>query len=66
MTEIMVISKETVDENTDTLIRKFKKKAIKDEVLVEFKKRQYFMSKREKRKFKQDMNIRRQKNKKYR
>ena len=34
MIEIMVISKETVEENTDVLIRKFKKKAIKDEVLV--------------------------------
>lgn len=53
-------------ESTDSMLRRFKKMVIKEEILIECKKREHFMSNREKRKFKQDMAIRRIKNKKYR
>lgn len=53
-------------ESIESAIKRFKKVAFKDEIVLECKKRQYFMSKREKRKFKHDMAIRRAKNKKYR
>lgn len=53
-------------ESIDSMLRRFKKMVIKEEILIECKKREHFMSNREKRKFKQDMAIRRIKNKKYR
>ena len=53
-------------ESIDSMLRRFKKMVIKEEILIECKKREHFMSNREKRKFKQDMVIRRIKNKKYR
>jgi ribosomal protein S21 len=53
-------------EPIDSMLRRFKKMVIKEEILIECKKREHFMSNREKRKFKQDMAIRRIKNKKYR
>lgn len=52
-------------ETSDALLRRFKKQVLRDEVLIECKKRQYFMSAREKAKFKRDMAIKRAKNKKY-
>ena len=53
-------------ESIDSMLRRFKKMVIKEEILIECKKREHFMSNREKRKFKQDMAIRRIKNNKYR
>ena len=62
-----VVNKETGEtESFDSMLRRFKKATIKEEILIECKKRQHFMSKREKRQFKSDMAIRRVKNKKYR
>ena len=53
-------------EPVDSMLRRFKKMVIKDEILVECRKREHFMSNREKRKFKQDMAIKRLNYKKYR
>ena len=53
-------------ESVDSMLRRFKKMVIREEILIECKKREHFMSNREKRKFKSDMAIRRIKNKKYR
>ena len=53
-------------EPVDSMLRRFKKMVIKEEILIECKKREHFMSNREYRKFKSDMAIRRIKNKKYR
>jgi ribosomal protein S21 len=53
-------------ESVDSMLRRFKKMVIREEILIECKKREHFMSTREKRKFKSDMAIRRIKNKKYR
>ena len=53
------------DEGIESLLRRFKKQVMKDEVLIECQKRKYFMSSREKAKWKHDMAIRRMKNKKY-
>ena len=53
-------------EPIDSMLRRFKKMVIREEILIECKKREYFMSNREYRKFKSDMAIRRIKNKKYR
>lgn len=52
-------------ETGDVLLRRFKKQVLRDEVLIDCKKHQYFMSAREKAKFKREMAIKRAKNKKY-
>ncbi len=53
-------------ETVDSMLKRFKKTTFKEEILIECKKRQYFMTKRQKRQWKSDMAKRRAKNKKYR
>lgn len=48
------------------LLKEFKTRCFLDDTMIEYKKRRYFMNKREKRKFKHDLAIKRQKNKKFR
>ena len=66
MAKVVVMTIDGEKEPVDSMLRRFKKMVIKDEILVECRKREHFMSNREKRKFKQDMAIKRLKNKKYR
>ena len=66
MAKIIPLRTNGEKESVDSMLRRFKKMVIREEILIECKKREHFMSNREKRKFKSDMAIRRIKNKKYR
>ncbi len=66
MAKIIPLTVNGEKESVDSMLRRFKKMVIREEILIECKKREHFMSTREKRKFKSDMAIRRIKNKKYR
>ena len=66
MAKIVPLTINGEKEPIDSMLRRFKKMVIKEEILIECKKREHFMSNREKRKFKQVMAIRRINNNKYR
>ena len=48
--------KKREDETLEQLLRRFKKKVISDEVLLDCKRHEYYMSKKEIRKFKKENN----------
>lgn len=53
-------------ESFDELLRRFKKEVLRSYVLDEYKKHEYFMSKKAYRAFKHDLYMKHTKNKKYR